>query len=173
MKTFILLLLTLYFAPTYSVNMRNNSNIVMNRLSVNQKLQGNLSYKYGTHKIDKELYIHNLGTNVQSYVGNRNWNDYKREEFRNAYERFMNALKQDRLYADDFGIIYDSKGVLGNTTDKDDYWYDKKGNRISGAEYRTLSVRKQKKYRAFYANREVATYFDKVAKAIVNMRYSH
>ncbi len=45
---------------------------------------------------------------------------------------------------------------------------DNKGNRISGAEYRALSVRKQKKYRAFYANKEVATYFNEIAKAIVN-----
>lgn len=45
-------------------------------------------------KIDKELYIHNLGTNVQSYVASKNWNEYKREEFRNAYERYMDALKK-------------------------------------------------------------------------------
>lgn len=72
----------------------------------------------------------------------------------------------------DFGNITDSKGELGNV-DGDDYWYDNKGNRISGAEYRALSVRKQKKYRAFYANKEVATYFNEIAKAIVNRRYSH
>lgn len=48
-----------------------------------------------------------------------------------------------------------------------------KENRISGAEYRTLSVRKQKKYRAFYANKEVATYFNEIAKAIVNRKYSY
>lgn len=137
--------------------MGNDSDIFMNRLSVNQEFQGNFSYKYGMRKIDKELYIHNLGTNVQSYVASKNWNEYKREEFRNAYERYMDALKKDRLSADDFGNITDSKGELGNV-DGDDYWYDNKGNRISGAEYRALSVRKQKKYRAFYANKEVATY---------------
>ena len=172
MRTFVLLLLTLYFAPIYSVNMGNDSDIFMNRLSVNQEFQGNFSYKYGMRKIDNELYIHNLGTNVQSYVASKNWNEYKREEFRNAYERYMDALKKDRLSADDFGNITDSKGELGNV-DGDDYWYDNKGNRISGAEYRALSVRKQKKYRAFYANKEVATYFNEIAKAIVNRRYSH
>lgn len=41
MRTFILLLLTLYFAPIYSVNMGNDSDIFMNRLSVNQEFQGN------------------------------------------------------------------------------------------------------------------------------------
>ena len=56
MRTFVLLLLTLYFAPIYSVNMGNDSDIFMNRLSVNQEFQGNFSYKYGMRKIDKELY---------------------------------------------------------------------------------------------------------------------
>lgn len=171
MKTFILLLLSLYIVPVYSINMGNNSNTVMNGLSVNQVFQGGFSYKYGMRKIDKELYIHNLGTNVQSYVASKNWNESKREEFRHAYERYMDALKKDRLSADDFGNITDSKGELGNV-DGDDYWYDNKGNRISGMEYRALSVRKQKKYRAFYANREVVTYFNEIAKAIVNRRYS-
>ena len=115
--------------------MGNDSDIFMNRLSVNQEFQGNFSYKYGMRKIDKELYIHNLGTNVQSYVASKNWNEYKREEFSNAYERYMDALKKDRLSADDFGNITDSKGELGNV-DGDDYWYNNKGNRISGAEYR-------------------------------------
>lgn len=83
----------------------------------------------------------------------------------------MEALKNDRLSADDFGTITDSKGELGNI-DEDDYWYDNKGNRITGTEYRALSVRKQKRYRTFYANRQVVTYFNEVAKAIVNRRYS-
>lgn len=51
----------------------------------------------------------------------------------------MDVLKKDRLFVDDFGIIYDFKGELGNV-DNDDYWYDNKGNRISGVEYRVLSV---------------------------------
>ena len=55
----------------------------------------------------------------------------------------MDALKKDRLSADDFGAIYDSKGELGNA-DEDDYWYDNKGNRISGMEYRALKGRKLK-----------------------------
>lgn len=74
--------------------MGNDSDIFMNRLSVNQEFQGNFSYKYGMRKIDKELYIHNLGTNDQSYVASKNWNEYKREEFSNAYERYMDALKK-------------------------------------------------------------------------------
>ena len=59
MRTFVLLLLTLYFAPIYSVNMGNDSDIFMNRLSVNQEFQGNFSYKYGMRKITKN-YIYTI-----------------------------------------------------------------------------------------------------------------
>ena len=167
MRTFILILFSLCFVTIYGTNTESNDVA----LSINQNFQGSFSYKYGERRIDKELYIHNLGNNVQSYIASKNWNEYKCEEFRNAYGKYMDALKKDRLSADDFGTIYDSKGELENA-DNDDYWYDNKGNRISGAEYRALSVRKQKKYRAFYANKEVATYFNEIAKAIVNRRYS-
>lgn len=37
------------------------------------------------------------------------------------FGKYMDALKKDRLSADDFGTIYDSKGELGNA-DNDDYW---------------------------------------------------
>ena len=167
MRTFTLLLFILYFVPIYGVNMENNTVTV----SINQDFQGGFTYKYGVRKIDKELYIRNLGHNVQSYIASNDWNHYEHEEFRKAYGRFIEALKNDRLSADDFGTITDSKGELGNI-DEDDYWYDNKGNRITGTEYRALSVRKQKRYRTFYANRQVVTYFNEVAKAIVNRRYS-
>ena len=149
MRTFILILFSLCFVTIYGTNTESNDVA----LSINQNFQGSFSYKYGER------------------IASKNWNEYKCEEFRNAYGKYMDALKKDRLSADDFGTIYDSKGELGNA-DNDDYWYDNKGNRISGAEYRALSVRKQKKYRAFYANKEVATYFNEIAKAIVNRRYS-
>ena len=109
MRTFVLLLLTLYFAPIYSVNMGNDSDIYMNRLSVNQEFQGNFSYKYDILKIDKELYIHNLETIIQSDVASKNWNAYKREEVRNAYKRYMDTLKKNRLLAEYLGILTDSK----------------------------------------------------------------
>lgn len=168
MRIAIKLLLILYIVPIYGVNMESNKTIA---LSISQNYQGEFSYKYGVHKIDKELYIQTLGQNVQSYIASKNWNYYKQEEFRKAYEKIMEALKNNRLSADDFGTIYDSKGEISNIDD-DDYWYDSEGNRISGTEYRALSERKQKKYRAFYANQEVARYFNEVAKAIVNRRYS-
>jgi len=97
--------------------MENNTVTV----SINQDFQGGFTYKYGVRKIDKELYIRNLGHNVQSYIASKDWNHYEHEEFRKAYGRFMEALKNDRLSADDFGTITDSKGELGNI-DEDDYW---------------------------------------------------
>ena len=58
-----------------------------------------------------------------------------KKSFKKAFAKFMKALKENRLSADDFGVITDAKGELGNV-DEDDYWYDNKGNRITGAEYR-------------------------------------
>lgn len=139
MRTSILILFSLCFVTIYGTNTESNDVA----LSINQNFQGSFSFKYGVRRIDKELYIHNLGNNVQSYIASKNWNEYQCEEFRNAYGKYMDALKKDRLSADDFGAIYDSKGELGNA-DEDDYWYDNKGNRISGMEYRALSVRKQR-----------------------------
>lgn len=172
MKVFILFLLTLFFAPIYSINIENYVyiiNIAANQLSINQDFQDNLVYKYGVFKIIKERYLYNLRSNVQSYLSHQDWNYYCKDEFKKAFIKYMDALEKNRLYTDDFGTIIDSEGKLGNVDDYD-YWYDNKGNRITGTEYRTLSVRKQKKYWTFYANREVATYFDIVAKAIVNKK---
>lgn len=95
MRTFTLLLFILYFVPIYGVNMENNTVTV----SINQDFQGGFTYKYGVRKIDKELYIRNLGHNVQSYIASKDWNHYEHEEFRKAYGRFMEALKNDRLSA--------------------------------------------------------------------------
>lgn len=138
-------------------------------LSINQDFQGGFAYKYGVRKIDKELYIRNLRSNVQSYLSYQDWNYYCKDEFKKAFVKYMDTLEKNRLYTDDFGTIIDSEGKLGNVDDYD-YWYDNKGNRITGTEYRALSIRKQKRYRTFYANREVATYFNEIAKAIVNRK---
>ena len=51
--------------------------------------------------------------------------------------------------------------------DKDDYWYDNKGNRITGSEYQSLKESKKKKYKAFQANREVALYFFEIGNRVV------
>lgn len=90
MRTFILILFSLCFVTIYGTNTESNDVA----LSINQNFQGSFSYKYGERRIDKELYIHNLGNNVQSYIASKNWNEYKCEEFRNAYGKYMDALKK-------------------------------------------------------------------------------
>lgn len=157
-----------YTNSIYSVNTVSDysrvENYIIHQYSNNQ--DGTM-YKYGEQKIDKGKYIRNLDYNVQSYLSYQNWIYYWQEEFQKAFAKFMTALKENRLSADSFGAITDSKGELCNV-DEDDYWYDNRGNRITGEEYRALSEHKQKKYRAFYSHREVVGYFNEVAKAIAN-----
>lgn len=138
-------------------------------------IQNNIEYKFGAHKIDKRKYIHNLRTNVQSYLEYKRKNGWSYDfvlEFQNAYTRYMNAFDDprypNRFYTDDFGTLIDSKGEFNNI-DTDDYWYDKKGNKITGYEYRNMKESKKKNYRAFYANQEVAAYFMKIGNALVKV----
>lgn len=67
MRTFILILFSLCFVTIYGTNTESNDVA----LSINQNFQGSFSYKYGERRIDKELYIHNLGNNVQSYIASK------------------------------------------------------------------------------------------------------
>ena len=59
----------------------------------------------------------------------------------------MNAFDDPRnpyrFYTNDFGTLIDSKGEFDNN-DVDDYWYDKKGNKITGYEYQNLKESKKK-----------------------------
>ena len=135
--------------------------------------QSDVEYRFGVHKISKRKYVHNLRTNVQSYLENKRYNGWSYDfvlEFQNAYTRYMNAFDDPRnpyrFYTDDFGTLVDSKGEFNNN-DTDDYWYDKKGNKITGYEYRNLKESKKKNYKTFYANQEVATYFMRIGNAIV------
>ena len=137
--------------------------------------QNNIEYQFGVHKIDKRRYVHNLRTNVQSYLEHKYKNGWSYDfvlEFQNAYTRYMNAFDDpnnpNRFYTDDFGTLVDLKGEFNNN-DEDDYWYDKKGNKITGFEYRNLKESKKKNYKTFYANQEVATYFMKIGKALVKV----
>lgn len=119
--------------------------------------------------------IQNIKDNVAKYLDykryNEGWNSYYIEEFKNAYYRFLNALtdrsQPNRFYTDEFGAIIDRNGVLNNA-DLDDYWYDKHGNRITGAEYRNLKDSKKKKYSPFLANQHVAKFLYEIGKSLVN-----
>lgn len=143
-----------------------------------QKPKERVKYKFGQSDIDLTNYIHNLGTNVQSYLNSKNWNDGQKQEFMNAYNRYLTGLQDqlanntNRFTTDDFGSIIDSTGALSNT-DNDgidpvgsEYYYDDKGNRITTDDFNALKKRKQKNYNTFSANREVATYFNAIGNAL-------
>lgn len=140
-----------------------------------QKPKERVKYKFGQSDIDLTNYIHNLGTNVQSYLNSKNWNDGQKQEFMNAYNRYLTGLQDqlanntNRFTTDDFGSIIDSTGALSNT-DIDpvgsEYYYDDKGNRITTDDFNALKKRKQKNYNTFSANREVATYFNAIGNAL-------
>lgn len=143
-----------------------------------QKLKERVKYKFGQSDIDLTNYIHNLGTNVQSYLNSKNWNDGQKQEFMNAYNRYLTGLQDqlanntNRFTTDDFGSIIDSTGALSNTDNDDidpvgsEYYYDDKGNRITTDDFNALKKRKQKNYNTFSANREVATYFNAIGNAL-------
>ena len=142
-----------------------------------QKPKERVKYKFGQSDIDLTNYIHNLGTNVQSYLNSKNWNDGQKQEFMNAYNRYLTGLQDqlanntNRFTTDDFGSIIDSTGALSNTDNDIDpvgseYYYDDKGNRITTDDFNALKKRKQKNYNTFSANREVATYFNAIGNAL-------
>lgn len=143
-----------------------------------QKPKERVKYKFGQSDIDLTNYIHNLGTNVQSYLNSKNWNDGQKQEFMNAYNRYLTGLQDqlanntNRFTTDDFGSIIDSTGALSNADNDDidpvgsEYYYDDKGNRITTDDFNALKKRKQKNYNTFSANREVATYFNAIGNAL-------
>ena len=145
-----------------------------NHISTYQQINQKVKYKFGAFEIDKYLYVHNIRANVANYLEYKRqkdgWSNYYIEEFRNAYRIYIEALDDPnnpyRFQTDEFGRLSDSKGKLDNV-DNDDYWYDNKGNRITGSEYQSLKESKKKKYKAFQANLEVALYFFEIGNRVV------
>ena len=139
-----------------------------------QQTNQKIKYKFGAFEINKYLYVHNIRANVANYLEYKRqkdgWTNYYIEEFQNAYRIYIEALDDPndpyRFKTDEFGRLTDSKRQLNNI-DKDDYWYDNKGNRITGSEYQSLKENKKKKYKAFQANREVALYFFEIGNRVV------
>lgn len=129
-----------------------------------------VKYKFGQKELDLDNYIYNLGTNVQSYLNNKNWNDDQKQAFMDAYDQYLTGLKDQlegntsRFSTDDFGTIYDNTGVLSDKGSQ--FYYNDKGEKISSDDYNNLKERKQKKYTQFSAFNEVANYFNKVGRAI-------
>lgn len=136
-------------------------------------------YQFGDNEIDLKDYIHNLENNYSSYIDSRrDWSEGQKQEFRASYEKYLQGLRDqlqnntNRFRTDSAGSIYDSTGELHNIDNDDidpvgsEYYYDNKGNRITTDDYNLLKKKKQNKYKTFSANREVATYLQKVGQAI-------
>ena len=157
----VIISLALLFAPTISYNVDAATQ------------QGGVMYSYGVHKIDKSKLIRYLRGNASSYIDymrNHGWSSYYVEEFQHAYTRFMAALDDPRnpyrFYSDDFGNMTDTKGEFNNQ-DYDDYWYDNRGQRISGYEYSNLKESKKKNFHKFNANMQFVKFFNKIAEVII------
>lgn len=149
------------------------TNFALAAFQVNTSNQSVIMYKYGVHEIKKETIIKTLRYNVQNYIEHKvaqGWTFNQVTEFKNAYTKYINALSDPndpyRLSTNDFGTLLDSNGELNNV-DSDDFWYDQKGNAITGYEYLKLSEKKKRKYKCFYANREFVTYFNEIVEAII------
>lgn len=137
-----------------------------------------VKYKFGDDEFDLKDYIHNLETNYQSYVASKNWNNGQQQEFKNAFDKYLTGLKDQlsnntgRFYTDYSGAIFDNKGEFSNTDDDNidpvgsEYYYNNKGQRITTDDYNLLRKRKQKNFNTFSANRQVATYLNKVGIAL-------
>ena len=157
----VIISLALLFAPTISYNVDAATQ------------QGGVMYSYGVHKIDKSKLIRNLRGNASSYIDymrNHGWSSYYVEEFQHAYTRFMAALDDPRnpyrFYSDDFGNMTDTKGEFNNQ-DYDDYWYDNRGQRISGYEYSNLKESKKKNFHKCNANMQFVKFFNQIAEEMI------
>lgn len=149
--------------------------------TTNQK-SASVKYKFGDDELDLNDYIRNLNHNYQSYVNSQNWNEGQRQEFRSAYDNFLKGLRDqlanntNRFSTDFSGSIIDSTGQLSNTDNDDidpvgsEYYYNDKGDRITTDDLNTMGKRQQKKYSTFSANRQVATFFNKVGTALRDAR---
>ena len=137
-----------------------------------------VKYKFGQSELDLKNYIHNLGTNVQGYINSKNWSEGQKQEFMNAYKNILAGFNDqlanntNRFSTDDFGTITDTQGIVSNKDNDDidpvgsEYYYDNNGNRITTDDYNLLKDKQKKNYKAFSANREVASYFNTIGNAL-------
>ena len=131
-----------------------------------------IKYNYGGVDIDLADYIHNIGMNSRDYMDNQNWTQQQRQEFLESLAKYQEGFKEQleknngRFSTDVNGTIRDRQGIMSNQ-DNDDidpngsqYYYNDKGKRITTDDYNLLKKRKQKQYKTFNANQQVASYLD-------------
>lgn len=146
-----------------------NTYIFMTETVNNEQVKEPAKYKFGQSELDYDLYIKNLGNNVQSYIASKNWSDSQRQAFTKAYEDFITGLTgqktngTSRLYTDDFGTIFDNEGIIDENNKS--YMADSKGNLYANADQ--ISKRRERKNaQAFQAYRELSTYANIIGKAL-------
>lgn len=135
-----------------------------------------VKYKFGDSEIDLKTYLHNINQNVNGFVESRvkkyGWNENQVREFQNAFNRYVTALQDqldnntNRFSTDAFGTIRDTQGEF-NDTDSDDFYYNDKGERITGEEFNSLKKRKQNKYTDFKAIPHLVNYLKLVGQNVV------
>jgi hypothetical protein len=149
----------LFFMPLYAIWASTNQNTVM--------------FTYGVHKLNKADLIYHMGNNVQEYIKYKKWNAYQRQEFEEAYLWFMSMFndprKPYRFYMNEFSTLIDTEGQFSDV-DRDNYYYNSEGVRITGSEYNALKPKKQKDFSPFYANKHVCKFLDIIAKGMVKQQ---
>ena len=152
----------LFFMPLYAIMASTNQTTVM--------------FNYGAHQLNKADLIYYMRDNVQGYLKSRKWNSYQKQEFQDAYMWFMSMFndpqKPYRFYADEFGVIYDKERIFSDV-DRDNYYYNSEGERITGYEYNSLKPKKKNNYSPFKANQHVAKYLNIIAKGMVERQYKN
>jgi hypothetical protein len=82
----------------------------------------------------------------------------------------------ERFSTNNYGRITDLEGELSDIDDDgidssgSEYYYNNKGERITTEDYNLLKKRKQKDYKTFSANKEVAAYFKLIGEKIKNKK---
>lgn len=128
-------------------------------------------YKYGDNEIDLKYYLHNLSTNLQSYLSSKHWSQAQKDAFMHSYEQYKAGLqeqlttKNNRFSTNDSGILIDSHGILDG---KDDHVIiDKNGDTYDNLD-QVDSKKLKRSTIEFSPNDEVANYFNTVGSAIVS-----
>ncbi len=128
-------------------------------------------YNYGANEIDLKYYLHNLSTNLQSYIESKGWNQAQKNAFLKAYETYKAGLttqlsdKSQRFTTNDAGLLIDSDGLLDGKNGR--IFIDKDGNTYSSLD-EISSKKLRKSAMEFSPNDEVANYFNTVGQAIVS-----
>lgn len=127
-------------------------------------------YKYGPDEIDLKYYLHNLGTNLQSYMDSQDWSQAQKQAFLNSYENYKQGLTEQlnrnsqRFYTDDAGIIRDADNLLSSDTGT--LVMDSDGNIYNSIDD-IADKRARKSAVEFSPNSEVGAYLNTIGQAIV------